>query len=58
MLLVKKENGSQQIPYDLTVLSVLPEFRWPAGVGNGSSINWYGAIVDPWFTRIVGEMGT
>jgi len=38
-----------------TIVVVLPEFRWPAGVGSVGGVKWYAGILNPEITEIVGE---
>lgn len=38
-----------------TLLSVLPEFSWPSGVGSASGLVFYAAITDPEFLHIIGD---
>ncbi len=45
------------IPYGLTILTVLPAFSWPEHVGSGSGVTWYGAILDPGMTSVMGDLG-
>lgn len=36
-------------------MHVIPEFSWPTGTGNGSGLQFIGAITDPEISRIIGN---
>ncbi|MCD4652449.1 hypothetical protein K8T06_00765 [bacterium] len=40
-----------------TVITVLPEFSWPRGIGTAYGLFWYGALTDPEITDIFGISG-
>jgi len=37
-----------------TIVSVLPEFPWPAGTGSANGLLWYAALTDPNITDVYG----
>ena len=40
-----------------TVVTVIPEFLWPAGVGSAAGLIFYSALTDPGVTALVGSLG-
>ena len=46
------------VPPGKMSLEVLPEFRWPAGVGSASGICWLAAMTNSGMSDIIGTMGS
>ncbi len=45
------------IPLGQTLVNIIPQFYWPAGVGQAGGIFWYGAITDPSVQHVIGDYG-
>lgn len=40
-----------------SLLEVIPGFSWPEGAGEASNVVWYGGILDPSSSYVVGDIG-
>jgi len=51
-------NLYPEFPEGVTDVTVLSDFTWPDTDSSAEHILWYGAILDPGVTEIIGDLGT
>jgi len=46
------------VPTGISPVEIIPEFTWPSDVGEMDGLVFWGALVDPGFTTVLGEIGS
>lgn len=44
------------VPLDIDVVTIIPQFIWPEGAGALDSLFFYGALLEPDFSAVIGNM--